>query len=135
VGEGRAGEATGAGASLGDPSASAALQSVALKPGIGIAATFARRRVLIEKATDRLVFGPPLPPRSEARRLQKRYQQHRGSLYMFLERTAVEPTNNSFERDLRNSVTHRKVTGDHRSPADAEASAILTTARKRGQNF
>jgi transposase len=91
--------------------------------------------MLIEKATDRLVFGPPLPPRSEARRLQKRYQQHRDSLYVFLERTAVEPTNNSFERDLRNSVIHPKVTGGHRSPAGAEASAILTTARKRGQNF
>lgn len=51
--------------------------------------TFARRRVRIEKATDRLVFGPPLPLHSQARRLQKRYQQHRGSLYVFLEREAV----------------------------------------------
>jgi transposase len=102
------------------------------------AATFARRRVLIEKATDRLVFGPPLP-KSEARRLQKRYQQHRDSLYVFLARNDVEPTNNSSERDLRNSVIHRKVTGGHRSARGAEASAILTTilttARKRGQNL
>jgi transposase len=101
-------------------------------------ATFARRRVLIERATDRLVFGPPLA-RSGARRLQKRYQQHRGSLYVFLERRDVEPTNNSSERDLRNSVIHRKVTGGYRSERGAEASAILTTllttARKRGQNL
>ncbi len=102
-------------------------------------ATFARRRMLIEKATDRLVGGPPLPPTSAARRLQKRYQQHRDSLYVFLERDDVEPTNNASERDLRNSVIHRKVTGGHRSARGAETSAILTsiltTARKRGQNL
>jgi transposase len=102
-------------------------------------ATFARRRVLIEKATDRLVFGPPLPSQSEARRLQQRYHRHRASLYVFLERDDVEPTNNASERDLRNSVIHRKVTGGYRSARGAEASAILTsvltTARKRGQNL
>jgi transposase len=102
-------------------------------------ATFARRRVLIEKATDRLVFGPPLLPKSEARRLQRRYQQHRASLFVFLQREDVEPTNNGSERDLRNAVIHRKVTGSYRSGWGAEASAIctsiLTTARKRGQNL
>jgi transposase len=102
-------------------------------------ATFARRRVRIEKATDRLVFGPPLPHGSAARRLQKRYQQHRDSLYVFLARDDVEPTNNASERDLRNCVIHRKVTGGHRSAGGAEASAILTsiltTARKRGRNL
>jgi transposase len=101
-------------------------------------ATFARRRVLIEKATDRLVFGPPLA-KSEARRLQKRYQQHRADLYVFLDRDDVDPTNNSSERDLRNAVIHRKVTGGYRSDWGAEASAIctslLTTARKRGENL
>ncbi len=102
-------------------------------------ATFARRRVLIEKGTDRLVFGPPLLPGSEARRLQKRYRQHRDSLYVFLERDDLEPTNNSSERDLRNAVIHRKVTGGYRSDWGAEASAILTTilttARKRRDNL
>jgi transposase len=101
-------------------------------------ATFARRRALIEHATDRLVFGPPLAPKSEARRLQKRYQEHRADLYVFLHRAGVEPTNNGSERDLRNSVIHRKVTGGYRSAWGAEASAIfttlLTTARKRRQN-
>jgi transposase len=102
-------------------------------------ATFARRRVLIEHATDRLVFGPPLAPKSESRRLQKRYQEHRPDLYVFLNRADVEPTNNGSERDLRNSVIHRKVTGGYRSTWGAEASAILTTllatARKRGDNL
>jgi transposase len=94
--------------------------------------------VLIEKATERLVFGPPLA-RSEARRLQKRYRLHRDSLYVFLYRDDVEPTNNSSERDLRNAVIHRKVTGGYRSDWGAAASAIctsiLTTARKQGENL
>jgi transposase len=102
-------------------------------------AAFARRRVLIEHATDRLVFGPPLVPTSEARRLQKRYQAHRDSLYVFLYRADVEPTNNSSERDLRPAVVHRKVIGGYRADWGAEASAILTsvltTARKRGENL
>ena len=101
-------------------------------------AGFARRRTRIERATDRLVFGPPLAATSEARRLQKRYRVHRQSLYTFLHRDDVEPTNNAAERDLRNSVIHRKVTGGFRSPWGAEASAIVTTllatARKRGEN-
>ena len=57
---------------------------------------------------------------------------------MILHRDDVEPTNNASERDLRSSVTHRKVTG-HRSDWGAAASAIfttlLTTARRQGQNL
>src|SRR5215207_1448223 len=63
--------------------------------------TFARRRRLIENATDRLVFDRYVAPKTEAARLQKRYRHHRDSLYVFLERADVEPTNNSSERDLR----------------------------------
>jgi transposase len=102
-------------------------------------ASFARRRVRIEQATDRLVFGPPLAPKSEARRLQQRYRAHRADLYVFLYRDDVEPTHNGSERDLRNSVIHRKVTSGYRSAWGAEASALfttlLTTARKRGENL
>jgi transposase len=101
-------------------------------------ASFARRRTLIERATDRLVFGPPLAPKTNARRLQQRSREHRAGLYVFLHRDDVEPTNNAAERDLRTSVIHRKVTGGHRSAWGAEASAIVTsllaTARKRGEN-
>lgn len=102
-------------------------------------ATFARRRTLIEKATDRLVFEQYVTPKTEAARLQQRYRAHRDSLYVFLERNDVEPTNNSSERDLRPSVIHRKVIGGFRSAWGAEASAIRTsifaTARKQGQNI
>jgi transposase len=100
--------------------------------------TFARRRTLIERATDRLVFDRYVAPKTEAARLQQRYRTHRDSLYVFLDRDDVEPTNNSSERDLRPSVIHRKVIGGFRSAWGAEASAIrtsiLATARKQGQN-
>src|SRR4051794_20017727 len=99
--------------------------------------TFARRRLLIENATDRLVFDRYVAPKTEAARLQQRYRTHRDSLYVFLRRDDVEPTNNSSERDLRPSVVHRKVIGGFRSAWGAEASAIratiLATARKQGQ--
>jgi transposase len=101
--------------------------------------TFARRRLLIENATDRLVFDRYVAPKTEAVRLQQRYRTHRDSLYVFLYRDDVEPTNNSSERDLRPSVIHRKVIGGFRSAWGAEASAvrssILATARKQGQNL
>jgi transposase len=97
--------------------------------------TFARRRLLIENATDRLVFDRYVAPTTEAARLQQRYRTHRDSLDVFLHRDDVEPTNNSSERDLRPSVIHRKVIGGFRSPWGAVASAIrttiLATARKQ----
>ena len=80
-----------------------------------------------------------MAPKTEAARLQHRYRTHRDSLYVFLHRDDVEPTNNSSERDLRPSVIHRKVIGSFRSAWGAEASAIrssiLATARKRGENL
>src|SRR5688572_14193840 len=101
--------------------------------------TFARRRLLIENATDRLVFDDYVAPKTEAARLQQRYRLHRDSLYVFLHRDDVEPTNNSSERDLRPSVIHRKVIGGFRSAWGAEASAIrttiLATARKQARNL
>jgi transposase len=99
--------------------------------------TFANRRVRIERAADRLIFGFPIGV-GEAWQLQKRYRRHRDKLFVCLHRSDVEPTNNSSERDLRNSVIHDKVTGGYRSRRGAEQGAIfatlLTTARKLGQN-
>ena len=101
-------------------------------------AQFARRRGRVVKAAERLVFGPPLGV-GDAWKLQQRYRKHWDALFVFLERDDVAPTNNASERDLRNSVIHRKVTGGYRSAWGAEASAILTTvlttARKRGENL
>ena len=100
-------------------------------------ATFANRRVRIERAADRLISGPPIGV-GEAWQLQKRYRRHRAKLFVCLHRDDVEPTNNSSERDLRNSVIHDKVTGGYRSRRGAEQGAIfatlLTMARKLSQN-
>ena len=57
------------------------------------AATFANRRVRIERAADRLIFGFPLGV-GEAWQLQKRYRRHRARLFVCLHREDVEPTNN-----------------------------------------
>jgi len=62
------------------------------------------------------VFDRYVAPKTEAARLQQRYRLNRDSLYVFLDRDDVEPTNNSSERDLRNSVIHDKVTGGYRFP-------------------
>ena len=71
--------------------------------------------------------------------MQRRYAKHWQDLFVFLEHEGVEPTNNASERDLRNSVIHRKVTGGYRSDWGAQASmiliSILTTARKQGQSY
>jgi transposase len=105
-------------------------------------ASFALRRKRIENAVDRLISRtclPEQPATANARRLQERYRQHRASLFVFLDRPDVPPTNNASEQDLRPSVIHRKVTGGYRSWAGAEISAIFTslfaTARKQGQSF
>jgi transposase len=100
--------------------------------------SFLRRRTLIAHAAQRLIFRD-WAGAGEAGNLQRRYAKHWQDLFVFLERDDVEPTNNASERDLRNSVIHRKVTGGYRSDWGAQASmiliSILTTARKQGQGY
>jgi len=100
-------------------------------------ASFAQRRTRVVRAAERLIFGPPLDS-GEAWQLQKRYRKHWTTLFVFLEREDVEPTNNSSERDLRPAVMHRKMTGGYRSEAGAKwggiFATVLTTARKNRVN-
>jgi len=63
----------------------------------------------------------------DASRLQRRYQKHRPSLFVFLYRSDVSPTNNVSERALRPAVIHRKVIGCFRSKWGANAYAALAT--------
>ena len=63
----------------------------------------------------------------QAARLQRRYLKHRQSLFVFLYRSDVDPTNNRSERALRPSVIHRKVTGGFRSGWGARAYAALAS--------
>jgi transposase len=86
---------------------------------------YAERVARIERYTDRLLareLGPP-----DAARLKRRYLKHRQSLFVFLYRIDVEPTNNVAERALRASVIHRKVTGGFRSQWGADAYAALAS--------
>lgn len=89
----------------------------------------------LERLCDRLLKRSP--PQPEAVRLQKRYLKHRDSLFVFLYRTDVEPTNNVAERALRSSVVHRKVTNGFRSEWGAKAYAalasVIDTAALKGQ--
>jgi transposase len=78
------------------------------------------------------------PPQAEALKLHKRYLKHRPHLFVFLDRTDVEPTNNVAERALRPAVIHRKVTGGFRSQWGAEAyvalASVIDTAKLQGQS-
>lgn len=65
--------------------------------------------------------------RPQARKLLRRYQKHRQALFVFLQRTDVEPTNNLSERNLRPSVIHRKVIGCFRSGWGARTYAALAS--------
>jgi transposase len=78
--------------------------------------------------------------RPDAAKLLRRYQKYRDSLFVFLHRIDVEPTNNLSERNLRPSVIHRKVIGCFRSGWGARtyaalASVIDTAALKGGSPF
>ena len=75
----------------------------------------------LEALLQRRVRGAP------ARRLQKRYWQHRAHLFVFLHCPDVPPDNNACERALRPSVIHRKVTNGFRSEWGAHAYAALAT--------
>ena len=99
------------------------------------AAHYQRQVAAIEAACDALLNQPVA---SEwGRNLQRRYRKHRASLFVFLYRPDVPFDNNGSERDLRNSVVHRKVSGGFRSEWGAAAYAttvsVLQTAKKQGK--
>jgi transposase len=68
----------------------------------------------------------------DASRLQRRYQKYRNSLFVFLYRRDVAPTNNVSERALRPSVIHRKVIGCFRSTWGANAYAAFASVIATG---
>ncbi len=87
---------------------------------------FAAQVARIERHCDRLLLRN-LEPYPQAAKLQRRYQQYRQGLFVFLHRTDVEPTNNVAERALRHSVIHRKVMGSFRSHWGSQAFAALAS--------
>jgi transposase len=89
----------------------------------------------IEQQMDALL--KTYPKHKGSQRLWRRYRQHRASVFLFLHRADVPPTNNASEQALRNSVIYRKVTGGFRTTWGAELYAnlmsILETARRQGR--
>jgi transposase len=65
--------------------------------------------------------------RAQARILLRRYQKYRDSLFVFLHRHDLEPTNNFSERNLRPAVIHRKIIGCFRSGWGARTYAALAS--------
>lgn len=96
---------------------------------------FVRQKQTIYDACDALLATDTAHP--EGRKLQERYRRHRDKLFVFLERPDVPFDNNGSERDLRNSVIHRKVTGGFRSKwapkTFATITTVIETAKKRNQ--
>ena len=86
---------------------------------------FQSRVQRIEQLCDWLLERSPDYP--DARRLRKRYHKYRDSLFVFLHRTDVSPTNNVSERHLRPSVVHRKVIGCFRSGWGARTYAAIAS--------
>jgi transposase len=86
---------------------------------------FAARGARLERVLDRLLKRPHPPP--EIRRMQRRLQKYRECLFVFLQRSDVEPTNNIAERALRASVVHRKVTNGFRAEWGARGYAALAS--------
>jgi transposase len=97
---------------------------------------FQRQVSRVERIFERYLNRENAPP--EIGRLLRRYKKHRQSLFVFLHRTDVEPTNNLSERALRCSVIHRKVTNGFRSEWGAKAYAaiasVIHTAELAGSN-
>jgi transposase len=78
------------------------------------------------------------PTNRHGRRLRKRYGKVRSHLFTFLEHPQVPPDNNGSERELRPTVTYRKVTGGFRSNWGADLFAgvrsVVGTASRQGNN-
>ena len=91
----------------------------------------------IEQACDDLLQCPVSS--EQGRKMQRRFLKYRDCLFIFLYRADVPFDNNASERDLRNSVVHRKVSGGFRSRWGAETFAtvatVVGTARKRGKQI
>jgi transposase len=79
------------------------------------------------------------PNNPDSQRLHARFTKHQASLFVFLHRSDVPPTNNASEQALRNSVIYRKLTGGFRTFSGAHVYAdllsILESARRQHRSF
>jgi transposase len=98
---------------------------------------FAQQVAQVEAQCDHLMTT--YPQSEDSQRLWRRFRKYRDSLFIFLQRADVPPTNNASEQALRNSVIYRKVTGGFRTDwgADlyADVISILETARRQKRDL
>ena len=77
-----------------------------------------------------------IPIQADGLRLQKRYDNLRENLFLFLEDTTIPPTNNASEQALRWSVIFRKVTNGFRSDWGrdlfAHVRSVVNTGKRQG---
>lgn len=90
-------------------------------------ATYARD---LDRRLDRLLATKPTTRKAST--LRAAMELDRDKLFVFMKRRDVEPTNNASERDLRPSVTFRKVTGGFRSEWGAKVYADICSAMATG---
>lgn len=75
----------------------------------------------------------------DVNRLAKRIRKHAGPISAFLLEKNLPGENNAAERAIRPAVVTRKISGGHRGPSTAKASAVITsvlrTARQQGRHL
>ena len=89
--------------------------------------SFARRAQALENQLDRLITARRQLTDPDNVRFAKRLRKHRPHLLRFLYLDSLEATNNQAERMLRPAVITRKTNGCNRTPAGAEAHAVLAS--------
>ncbi len=85
----------------------------------------------LDRRLDRLLATKPTTRKAST--LRAAMELDRDKLFVFMKRRDVDPTNNASERDLRSSVTFRKVTGGFRSEWGARVYADIRSAIATGQ--
>jgi transposase len=98
-------------------------------------ATYTRRACLLHDRLEQL--GKTRWDDHDVNRLARRIAKHASQLSAFLLERDLPGENNAAERALRPAVVIRKISGGHRGPSTAKASAIITsilrTARQQGR--
>jgi transposase len=84
----------------------------------------------LDRRLDRLLATKPVTRKAST--LRAAMQLDRDKLFVFMNRRDVDPANNASERDLRPSVTFRKVTGGFRSEWGAKVYADIRSAVATG---
>jgi transposase len=99
---------------------------------------FLNEVIEIERRLDELLADGLSFMVDENRKLQKLFKQHRRELLTFLYIEALPSENNGSERDIRDLVIARKISGSYKTEKGLDAltivKSVLSTAKKRKQS-